>query len=536
MKNLITVLLCLLNYFDCMSQKIVSKLSTDTSDKPIYYHISSPRQSVKLFMTIDSNTNWIESQNTVPNQPNANYVFMGGAKDINLFMDIAKDSLPFYRYNIIENDQIWLAENATPKISNRTYIPKTTFWFNLGKFSISNKKLTIEVFKLSERNKVRSVTIYNKAIQPAERMFTALFINKNGQEAVEMENRKDDFSFRIQDSVTVSSVLLSIKPTELTFIYHVYLKNLSTGKTVHIGNNWAYGFIDRYAHMLINTAFFTNPGKYQVSIVPRLSSSFNAKSFPAKAVSFRFTVLRSPPVFTQKETFWLTIALLVIAGSVTASIGYLYRINNTKKLRHEQQQIEFAAMQLSAVRSQLNPHFMFNALSGIQNLMNRNEPDQANRYLTKFARLTRGVLNEDQLTSLKNETALLEDYLQMEQLRFGFQYHITADLRPDLQDIEIPAMLIQPLVENAVKHGVSSLNFKGEIRVEISQSMQNILILVTDNGPGFNLNDDENGHGLNLIRKRIKLLNTIYKNCPVILSFQTSANGTTATLTFSHWL
>lgn len=83
-----------------------------------------------------------------------------------------------------------------------------------------------------------------------------------------------------------------------------------------------------------------------------------------------------------------------------------------------------AKLKLNSIRSQLNPHFLFNALAGIQNLMNKNEIDNANKYLSKFARLTRNVLDDKELASLSQEKTLLNDYLQMEQFRFGFKYEL----------------------------------------------------------------------------------------------------------------
>ena len=178
---------------------------------------------------------------------------------------------------------------------------------------------------------------------------------------------------------------------------------------------------------------------------------------------------------------------------------------------------------------------MFNALAGIQNLINKNEIDLANKYLARFARLTRNVLDDGnkELTSIEHETDLLNDYLQMEQMRFGFQFKIDID---DIdQQIEIPAMLLQPFAENAVKHGVSTLKEKGLIRVSIIKSEANLVITISDNGNGFS-NVKAAGLGTKLSEERVALLNRIYKNTAILLNTNTGANGTTVTIELKNWL
>ena len=97
--------------------------------------------------------------------------------------------------------------------------------------------------------------------------------------------------------------------------------------------------------------------------------------------------------------------------------------------------------------------------------MNKNETENANKYLSKFARLTRNVLDDKELISLSQEKTLLDDYLQMEQLRFGFKYEINTSANLDLENTEIPSMLLQPFVENAVKHGMAQKADNGKITI-----------------------------------------------------------------------
>src|SRR5690606_3874235 len=154
----------------------------------------------------------------------------------------------------------------------------------------------------------------------------------------------------------------------------------------------------------------------------------------------------------------------------------------------------------------LNPHFLFNALSGIQNLMHKNETDNANKYLAKFARLTRNVLVDKELISLSQVKTLLDDYLQMEQLRFGFAYEINHAGKLDLDNIEIPSMLLQPFVENALKHGVSQNASDRLIVITITEIVNILVLTASDNAIVFVAEIKYDVLGLSLSASRIALL------------------------------
>ena len=218
------------------------------------------------------------------------------------------------------------------------------------------------------------------------------------------------------------------------------------------------------------------------------------------------------------------------------TIIVLIKAKNKNRLEKEKQLKSKAKIELDSIRSQLNPHFMFNALAGIQNLMNKDQTEEANSYLGKFARLTRNVLDQKEVISLAEERDLLTDYLQMEQLRFGFNYEIFIDETLDVNNIEIPPMLLQPLVENAVKHGIAEKENQGKVDVLFQKNKQNLVLKVIDNGKGFESDKKYQGLGLQLTKNRITLLNDIYSSTPIILSIKSNSSGTKITLTLSQWL
>ena len=240
--------------------------------------------------------------------------------------------------------------------------------------------------------------------------------------------------------------------------------------------------------------------------------------------------------YSKKEVLIYTLIVAAALGLIFLIFIYLIKKRNKKKLSENEQQKNSAKIQLTSIRSQLNPHFLFNALSGIQNLMNKNEVDNANKYLTKFARLTRNVLDNRELISLLQEKALLDDYLQMEQLRFGFKYEIDYSKDLNLENIEIPSMLLQPFVENAVKHGISQNAVNGNIKVTFTKHGRNLILVVLDNGNGFDTNKKTNGLGIQFSSSRIELLNSIYKENRFTLAIQSSMEGTKVSITLTDWL
>ena len=278
------------------------------------------------------------------------------------------------------------------------------------------------------------------------------------------------------------------------------------------------------------------PGKYEL-IVKNRRFYYNDKN-----------VLRIPfEIYTtkEKEKEELKIKILRLGTLLAILLGILfliYYLYSKRKLKRTIQQKEKTSLQLKAIRSQLNPHFTFNALNSIQNLMNQNNTEAANHYLSKFASLTRRVLttSDNDLISLSDEITLLDDYLQMEQLRFGFKYTINTDANLNKANIEIPSMLLQPFVENAVKHGVSTLRDKGLVEINIHSDDKNLVLLVIDNGPGFKnkeLNLNNASMGLKLSRERIALLNSIYKNQHITMEISTpTITGTMVTVTLGDWL
>lgn len=156
------------------------------------------------------------------------------------------------------------------------------------------------------------------------------------------------------------------------------------------------------------------------------------------------------------------------------------------KLKGQQQ---YSMLEQKLLRSQMNPHFIFNFLSAIQNYLMESQPQQAVRYLSSFSKLMRLILenSREEYVSLEKEIQMLTFYLELQQLRFNneFDYVIEVDDQVECSEIGIPPMFIQPFVENSIEHGFWRLNHKGRIAIKFSIQKDFILFDLRDNGIGL---------------------------------------------------
>lgn len=202
--------------------------------------------------------------------------------------------------------------------------------------------------------------------------------------------------------------------------------------------------------------------------------------------------------------------VLVVIFSSLISIIITFFIVRAVVRRRERTKRHILQLELKAIRAQINPHFTFNALGAIQNLISQKKDKSANEYLVNFAKLLRMVLStsEKKLVPLSEEIELLDLYLKLEQLRVPFEYTMDVNLDINMETEEIPGMLIQPIVENAVKHGIVPKG-GGEIKLNFNVDNQMLLVDVIDSGAGFSEGDLDSatGFGLKSVRERLTLLN-----------------------------
>jgi hypothetical protein len=214
----------------------------------------------------------------------------------------------------------------------------------------------------------------------------------------------------------------------------------------------------------------------------------------------------------------LTIFWYSLGGAFVLAIVIILviRIRSKRKEARMNLKRKIAQLEVDAVRSRMNPHFLFNALGSIQNLVNKGKNLEASQYLARFGDLVRTILTQSSkpVIGLNEEIDMIRNYLLLEQLGFPFEFNIDVDPALDPATIEIPPLLIQPHVENAVIHGISSLGAVGKIGINFREADQHLICEVTDNGPGYhpgsNPEKEGLGQGWKLTRQRIQLMKEQY--------------------------
>ncbi len=176
---------------------------------------------------------------------------------------------------------------------------------------------------------------------------------------------------------------------------------------------------------------------------------------------------------------------LLVLAMLLSVLGWVYA---RKKINDARQQKKIAEVKLQVLKSQMNPHFIFNALNGIQNYILKSEKIEAYSYLNKFGDLLRMITNSSASTGieLEQEFKFLKNYLEMEKLRFRDQFDYHFIVAPELLECSdsVPSMMIQPIIENAIQHGLSSLSYRGKLTVTFITCKQGVKCVVVDNGRG----------------------------------------------------
>lgn len=236
--------------------------------------------------------------------------------------------------------------------------------------------------------------------------------------------------------------------------------------------------------------------------------------------------------------FLMNIQYMLAGASIESFIfatGLAYRIKTVyeDKINLEKEAVSASK---SALRAQINPHFIFNALNSIQHLITVNDKKSALRYLTKFSHLLRQILENsiEVNVPLKREIELLKLYLELESLRFdqGFEYVITVDEQLDIHNLEMPLFLIQPYVENAIIHGLMPATHQGKkINIEFLDKDVFILCIISDNGIGraaanaLKKKKIYVSRGMSVTKKRLDLIN-MNRSQKTLVSFEDSDKGT----------
>jgi two-component system LytT family sensor kinase len=226
------------------------------------------------------------------------------------------------------------------------------------------------------------------------------------------------------------------------------------------------------------------------------------------------TVFPNKGVFALQENWEEKGLGLIIATYLTTLFATSLPIkiwdSRRSEMKLEQQQLRLNEARLAALSRQINPHFLFNTLNSIASLV-RLDPEQARQVIYKLSKILRRLLRQQEnLTTLRDELSFIDDYLAIEMVRFGDKLHFVKDVDPLTLDMLVPSMLLQPLVENSLRHGLSSKVEGGTVRVRSRIAGDRLQILVEDDGVGIPENKlaklFEQGIGISNVNERLKVL------------------------------
>jgi two-component sensor histidine kinase len=272
-----------------------------------------------------------------------------------------------------------------------------------------------------------------------------------------------------------------------------------------VDNDWQYS--NYFNRRIIYSEL--PPGKYVFKLKAQMQGG-NWETAPVE-----YTVIIQP-AWWQTGLFKL---LCILAASALIIFLTLYRVRSVRKKEQQKtkHQKELLELEAKALRAQMNPHFIFNSLNSIKSLINKNENDKAAGYLTIFSKLIRTLFqNSDKREiSLYEELETCRHYTELERMRFGNNIEFVFDIDPsvDLKDTKIPALVLQPFIENAIWHGLVHRETGGRVIIRVKKENEAISCIIDDNGVGRELSKQyktvyeatHQSKGIGLTQSRLEL-------------------------------
>lgn len=293
----------------------------------------------------------------------------------------------------------------------------------------------------------------------------------------------------------------------------LYVKDVRVnGKSQHLSNDYKFPSLQNdleidfvalsykslgdisYSYQLVGVDDKWQETRNKTLYYPNLSPGEYSFFLKARDIDNNEVELASPIHFFIKTPIWdRTWFRLLIAASIGGILWLIYKnsINTIRRKEEEKTRVakQIAELEMKALQSQMNPHFVFNALASIRYYIQNNKADQAGDYLARFAKLMRLFLesSKSNFTSLEDEIKLISLYVEMEQLRFEEQFDFQLEVGEDVDVyfVQIPTLLLQPFVENAINHGLFHKDEKGTLKVEFHLREEELLeCTIEDDGIG----------------------------------------------------
>lgn len=271
-------------------------------------------------------------------------------------------------------------------------------------------------------------------------------------------------------------------------------------------DNW------NYTHTRVLNLPALSPGTYRFEVQAQVFTGMGKSWSPSTILDFR---IENP---FWKKNWFRAILFLAISGSVGTGV-WMIILRIRKKAQMER---HLRYLERSALQAQMNPHFVFNALNSIQGFIQRGDKKNASKYLSKFARLMRATLNHSRLEriTLTEELTALREYMDLERMRMGERFDFQVELSKEVDPfgITLPPMLIQPFLENAVKHGIGPKEGPGQINLILRADTEYLFVTIRDTGVGYYHSLEEKKKrsqgenqslGMSITRQRLNLLDPL---------------------------
>jgi len=447
-----------------------------------------------------------------------NYLMVGGRDglykvDLKTFSFSKIETIKGFVTKILENSDgdIWVAtkgngiyiiKNDSALHFNELFKIPTDRYFDITEDRYKNIWIgsAIGLIKIIPKPGKPQVFIYNSLNGlPSDEIFNVAATNStlyfSTNEGLCSFTLKSDLTNSTQPNVFINNINVNDKSikytgTTLVFPYNENSLKIEFDALTYKENEtttlfYKFNGLDHKPHFIRSNEITLNnldPGKYELEVYALNNNNRLSKT----PVLLKFEI---------KKPFWQT--WLFVLGCILSLVFLLYFsvrkiISRIKKKEEEKTRINklVAEYQLSALRAQMNPHFIFNCINSIQRYILTNKQQEAYDYLAKFSKLIRHVLNysDKNIITLTQELEIVELYIELEQLRFEnkFTYEILVDDTIDTDEEEVPAMILQPYIENAIWHGFMSLpkNITGNIYIRIRKREDMLEIIVEDNGVG----------------------------------------------------
>ena len=228
-----------------------------------------------------------------------------------------------------------------------------------------------------------------------------------------------------------------------------------------------------------------------------------------KSIESNLTLLNQQKQLEQAKQINNKNRIIFIFIIIIFLLGLLisYQLNRLDKLKYKQEQF---ILEQKVLRSQMNPHFIFNVLGSIQRSLIENKPIISATYLSKFAQLIRQNFEyvQKKQISLKEELEMVQNYIDAQKFRYKdkFDYEINVDDHLSKEQVFIPPMILQPFVENAIEHGFKNISYKGLLNINVIKNNDTVCFEIIDNGWGYQPKKDHKEHASDIFKKRLKLL------------------------------